>query len=113
MVVASPPAMSRHRTIRAMIESDSKSDDPLFCLRMVKEKRQAIPAGKEPVEYLQEPDRTSQLITLAKMYAIAGIYDIKGLQSLSRDKFKLAAANNWNRSDLPPAIYTVYLCSRL
>ena len=42
------------------------------------------------------------------MYAIADKYDIKGLQSLSRDKFKLAAANNWNHSDLPSAIYTVY-----
>lgn len=100
--------MSRHRTRKATLESDSENHDPFSSLRIAKEKKQAIAAGKEPVESPQEPDGTSHLITLAKMYAIADKYDIKGLQSLSRDKFKLAAANNWNHSDLPSAIYTVY-----
>ena len=81
---------------------------PSSGLRIAKGKKQVVPAGKEPVESPQGPDGTSHLITLAKMYAIADKYDIKGLQSLSRDKFKLAAANNWNHCDLPLAIYAVY-----
>jgi len=110
MVLGFPPAMLRHRTIGATLESDSKSDDPFSSLGTAKEKKKkkTISAAKEPVESPQEPDGTSHLITLAKMYAIADKYDIKGLQSLSRDKFKLAVANNWNHSDLPSAIYTVY-----
>lgn len=78
-------------------------------MRIAKEKKQAISTGKEPVESPQEPDGTFHLITLAKMYAIADKCDIKGLQSLSRDKFKPAVANNWNHGDLPSAIYTMYI----
>ena len=110
MVLGFPPAMSQHRTIGAILESDSKSDDPFSSLGTAKgkKKKHAVPMGKEPAKSPQEPDGTSHLITLAKMYAIADKYGIKGLQSLSQDKFKLAAANNWNHSDLPSAIYTVY-----
>lgn len=64
----------------------------------------AINAPGPPPLATEEP----HLVLHARMYAAAHRYNIRGLQALSLDKFKIQLTRHWNSAELAEAIHVVY-----